>query len=200
MALDPSKYLGEHKVAAGETLSALAQRYYGTGDQAHWMLIYNENRDVIGSNPELIRTGQSLRIPRLQTTGPVIANHTVVGGDTLREISQRYYGTPDQWMAIYQANRDVIGPNPDLLRPGQLLKIPSVTGPTPKPEPKPDPGGEFLGTYTVKAGDTLSSIAQRYYGSAEAKFWKAIHRANKDVIGKDYRKILAGQVLKIPKL
>lgn len=198
MALDPNKYIGEHLVGAGESLSTIAQRYYGLGDQAHWMLIYTENRDQIGANPQVIQPGQKLRIPRLQPAGTIIATHTVVGGDTLRKLSEKYYGSPDGWMAIYQANQDVIGPNPDLIRPGQVLKIPMVSGPNPGPGGQPN--GEFIATYTVVAGDTLAAIAQRYYGSAATKYWKAIHRANKDVIGKDYTQIFPGQKLRIPKL
>ena len=49
--------------------------------------------------------------------------HTVGEGDSLTRISLRYYGTPNRWQEIYDANRDVLkGEN--ALRPGQRLKIP----------------------------------------------------------------------------
>lgn len=199
MAIDTTRYLAEHTVVSGDSLSAIAKRYYGSGDQAHWMLIYNENRNVIGPDPARIQVGQKLLIPRPDTNVTVIANHTVVTGDTLRKISEKYYGSPDGWASIYEMNKALIGSDPNLLRPGQVLKIPWVEG------PYPDPGdqtgnGEFIAIHTVAAGETLSAIAKRYYGSAEVKYWKPIHRANKDVIGKDYTKIFPGQKLKIPKL
>ncbi len=58
-------------------------------------------------------------------------------------------------------------------------------------------GGSSTATkiYEVKPGDSLSKIAKREYGSANA--WKAIFEANKDVI-KDPDKIYPGQKLKIP--
>jgi LysM repeat protein len=49
--------------------------------------------------------------------------------------------------------------------------------------------------YTVRAGDSLSSIAQRYYGSAAD--WPTLYTANKSVIANPNR-ILPGQVLTIP--
>jgi len=46
--------------------------------------------------------------------------YTVEAGDNLSKIGQKY-GLP--WKAIYDANRDIIS-NPDLIHPGQELKIP----------------------------------------------------------------------------
>jgi colicin import membrane protein len=57
-----------------------------------------------------------------------------------------------------------------------------------------------LDTYTVKAGDTLSDIALKYYKSAARDKWMAIYEANKAVIGDDHNVIKPGQELKIPKL
>ena len=55
-------YLGfwEHTVAAGDTLTALAQQYFGNND---WQPIQQANQHVI-SDPNLIFVGQVLRILR----------------------------------------------------------------------------------------------------------------------------------------
>jgi len=50
-------------------------------------------------------------------------------------------------------------------------------------------------TYTVQAGDTLSAIAKKFLGSANA--YMDIFNANKDQLS-DPDKIKPGQVLKIP--
>jgi len=47
--------------------------------------------------------------------------YTVKSGDTLSEIGQQH-GVA--WRDIYEANKDVIGDNPDKIRPGQTLRIP----------------------------------------------------------------------------
>ena len=55
-----------------------------------------------------------------------IAEHTVVAGDNLSFISQKYYGTQANFRLIYEANKDVIGDNMSLIRPGQKLRIPKL--------------------------------------------------------------------------
>jgi nucleoid-associated protein YgaU len=50
--------------------------------------------------------------------------YVVEAGDTMRSIAQQVYGDPELWPRIYDANRDVIGPDPDNLQVGMRLKIP----------------------------------------------------------------------------
>jgi uncharacterized protein YidB (DUF937 family) len=54
--------------------------------------------------------------------------YTVVAGDSLSKIAKRYYGDAGQWRRIFEANRDQIS-NPDLIHPGQKLKIPNPPRP-----------------------------------------------------------------------
>jgi nucleoid-associated protein YgaU len=51
------------------------------------------------------------------------AQYTVVAGDTLSAIAQNWYGDPNQWPRIFEANRNQIS-DPDLIFPGQVLRIP----------------------------------------------------------------------------
>lgn len=52
--------------------------------------------------------------------------YTVVSGDCLFGIARKFYGNGSQYTVIYDANRDVIGGNPNLIYPGQVLTIPAV--------------------------------------------------------------------------
>lgn len=91
------------------------------------------------SNPNLINIGQVIKIPKNQTTQTYI----VKSGDTLSEIAEDF-GTK----AIEIAKLNGIE-NPDLIKVGQVLTI----------------RGNSVATqtkYTIKSGDTLSEIAQRY--------------------------------------
>ena len=58
--------------------------------------------------------------------------------------------------------------------------------------------GDLLAEHTVGPGDSLSTIAKKYYGSAY--HYPFLYEANKDVIGDDPNVIIDGTVLKIPKL
>jgi nucleoid-associated protein YgaU len=49
--------------------------------------------------------------------------YTVQSGDTLWKIAEEAYGSGGEYMKIFEANRDQLD-NPDLIRPGQVLKIP----------------------------------------------------------------------------
>jgi len=53
----------------------------------------------------------------------------------------------------------------------------------------------YTQTYVVQSGDTLSKIAQKFYG--DAGLYPKIFQANKDVLS-DPNKISPGQKLRIP--
>ena len=58
---------------------------------------------------------------------PVAAQtYTVVRGDCLWNIAKRFYGSGAKYTIIYDANRGVIGGNPNLIKPGQVLTIPAM--------------------------------------------------------------------------
>jgi nucleoid-associated protein YgaU len=50
--------------------------------------------------------------------------YEVQSGDTLLSIAEQFYGDATQWRRIYDANKDVIGSDPDKLKIGMKLKIP----------------------------------------------------------------------------
>lgn len=60
-----------------------------------------------------------------------------------------------------------------------------------------DAGGSNR-TYTVQPGDSLSAIAQKFYGDGSEQSWRKIYDANKAVIGPDPNQIQVGMILIIP--
>ena len=50
--------------------------------------------------------------------------YTVKSGDSLWNIAKQYYGSGAMYTKIYEANKDLIGGNPNLIFPGQKLIIP----------------------------------------------------------------------------
>jgi LysM repeat protein len=51
--------------------------------------------------------------------------YTVQPGNTLSGIAQQVYGNSSLWRTIYDANLTVIGNDPNLIRPGEVLTIPA---------------------------------------------------------------------------
>jgi nucleoid-associated protein YgaU len=51
--------------------------------------------------------------------------YTVKAGDTLSKISKEYYGDANDYMKIFNANKDQLT-DPDKIKPGQVLKIPAA--------------------------------------------------------------------------
>jgi len=49
--------------------------------------------------------------------------YTVKPGDTLSQIARQHLGDANAYMKIYEINRDQLS-NPDLIKPGQVLKLP----------------------------------------------------------------------------
>ncbi len=67
--------------------------------------------------------------PKAQATGAGVGGgqstrkYTVAAGDTLSKISRQFYGDANQYMKIFEANRDKLK-DPNQIRPGQELVIP----------------------------------------------------------------------------
>lgn len=184
----PSTYV----VKGGDVLSTISQEVYGTS--RYWQRIAQANNIV---EPSRLRIGMILQIPPLPTGERVGITptpsageqiHRVEEGDTLSEISQKYYGTVRHVKDIMQANNLT---DENWLRIGQVLtipklEVPSITVWTPTPPTAP-------GEYVVQEGDTLTSISQQFYGST--RFYTLIMNAN----GIDYPEALRpGQKLVIP--
>lgn len=131
---------------------------------------------------------------------PVAAQSTVTyvvqPNDTLSSIARQHCTT---WQQIYNMNRAVIGPNPNVLRAGTVLVVPNNCGGNPPPGgtvpcdrgPSAHANGPINGNvYLVVRGDTMFSISQRFCTTVPQ-----LSAANG--IGNPWR-IYAGQTLVIP--
>jgi nucleoid-associated protein YgaU len=59
---------------------------------------------------------------------PYGRTYVVVRGDSLSLISGKFYGDVLLWPVIYDANKKVVGGNPNLIQPSQRLSIPPIGG------------------------------------------------------------------------
>jgi LysM repeat protein len=178
VAVIPAQAQGQvHTVQRGETMWSIATRY-GTTVEA----IARANGLA---NPRFIYAGQRLTIPSGGGGGASTAatggTYTVSRGDTLSSIASRHGTTVN---ALVQANGLH---NPRYIYAGQRLVIRGGGASAPAGGQATSTGGAV---YTVRRGDTLSSIASRHGTTASA-----IARAN-GLANPSY--IYAGQRLSIP--
>lgn len=150
--------------------------------------------------------------PPATVVPPSFYRYTVRPGDTARRISQRFYGVTDHWQQVMKAN-----PKTDFqrLREGMEILVPvnprNIQGIPADPSKRRQPGSpesqqteqnarEVTGpagfAYKVEPGDTLSGLAQRFYGRGSA--WRAIVAANREALGPEGEKLRPGMTITIP--
>lgn len=165
-----------YTVRSGDTLGSIASRA-GTSIAA-----LMERNGLANAN--LIRVGQVLRLPAASAAAPPAVSapaggathHVVRSGDTIGGVASRYGITQRQLI-------DANGLTGGMIYVGQRLRL------IPLPNASPS-GGAAATTHRVAAGQSLSSIAQRYGTTL-----RAIQAANGIT---DPNRVLVGAVLKIP--
>jgi nucleoid-associated protein YgaU len=113
-----------HRVRTGDTLAAIANRYYGSGSS--YRVIVEANRDTL-SSPDAIKPGQVLYLPLEPLKGRPARQrpdaYVVAQGDTLEVVARKVLGNGEKGPAILAANRVAL-PNAQSLAPGLILEIP----------------------------------------------------------------------------
>ena len=156
-----------YTVKSGDSLWSIANKYNTT---------VNELKALNGLTSNTLQIGQILTVPG--STGeapstPTTGNtYTVKSGDSLWSIANRYNTTVNTLKSLN-------GLTSDNLSVGQTLKLPGNTGETIVES----------NTYTVKSGDSLWSIANRY--GTTVNNLKSLNNLTSDNLS-------VGQVLRVP--
>ncbi|MBI4037802.1 LysM peptidoglycan-binding domain-containing protein [Candidatus Curtissbacteria bacterium] len=122
---EAKKPLGDYKVVAGDSLSKISEKYYGSLDK--WPVIAKANNIA---NPNLISVDAELKIPSKEEAENVFLDMTITSykvnqGDTLFAISEKVYGNGSMWTRIATANNVGRLPNGNpLIFSGSTLVIP----------------------------------------------------------------------------
>lgn len=113
-----------YAVQSGDNLWNIAKEKLGDGTR--WNEIYALNKDLLGSKPELIHTGDQLKLPDAEVASADSAAYTVKSGDNLWDIAHEKLGDGSRWTEIYEANRNVIGADPSMIHTGVELRLPGM--------------------------------------------------------------------------
>lgn len=172
-----------YKVQKGDTLSKIAGKY---------QMSVTEIKKANGLKSDFLSVNQMLKITvaSKMTQASQPATYTVVKGDALIKIANRYHvtvGELKQWNKL----------NSTIIHVGQKLKVsaPTTTATTPKPSAKPvtKPVTATPQTtttvYTVKGGDYLGKIAGKH--ATTVTNLKSLNKLKSDMI-------YVGQKLKVP--
>ncbi len=170
-----------YTVMKGDTLSSIAHR---TGTSVEALETTNHL-----ANPNFILPGEVLSITGsapAAATAPTVAGtrYVVRAGDTLFSIAGSHGTTA---AALASANGIA---NPNRIFQGQVLTMPSGSGPASTAAPATTGASTSNGRYVVRPGDTMSAVAQRL-GTTVAAVTAANHIANANLI-------YPGQVLVTP--
>jgi nucleoid-associated protein YgaU len=161
-----------YTIKKGDWLSTIAEKFYG--DPLLFNRIYEANKNVI-NNPNLIYAGKEILIPNVDVT----YSYTVKTGDKLSDIAETFLGSSNKANELIEQNKGILGKGNQLIR-GQVIEIKYNDGTV---------------CYTVRSGDWLSKIAEKFYGDAYLYPW--LFQKNKHII-KEQNLIYLGQQILIP--
>lgn len=164
-------------VQKGDTLYALASKYLGDGNK--WRQILEANRQTL-PDAESLRPGMKLVMPNTQ--------QRVVSQPSTSSAGRR---PETRTLAATTSRRSASNARPTLS--GARFVPVSNTAATSVVRPSPFDGSSKR--HTVRSGESLASIARRYYGDAEQ--WPRIFQANKDRLPNE-NVVPVGTVLVVP--
>jgi len=155
-----------HVVRAGENLTMIARRYYGTEGERLWQRIWKANKDTV-SDPNRLATGQKLLIPGLPAETPARSADTVLA-EAAAPVSGATIDRDSVPVVNAQELARMVGNQSDLLE--QPSKAPA--------------------TYRVRKGDTFYHIATNLYG--DGRLARLLILRNKHLVP-DETKLKVGQ-------
>ncbi len=89
-------------------------------------MLNNELENIQASQLRSAQASASAAAAEEAAKKMIMAEHTLKADETLSHLSLKYYGSAYEpyWRVIYEANKELIGPNPGNVRPGMVIKIP----------------------------------------------------------------------------
>ena len=127
----------KHTVAAGDTLSEIADLYYGRAGRFGVILEANPHLE----GPHALKIGAIITIPAppdpvsakaARTTArpsrppshAAATTYRVRRGDSFYSIARAHYGSGLRWTEVFELNKELVKNDPKRLRPGMVIRLP----------------------------------------------------------------------------
>lgn len=197
---------GHHEVAAGETLSGIADQHRVRGG---WPALYERNRGVVGADPDLILPGQRLSLrggaaapPRPRADSPATETKKT-GGDGAKPAGTKTQKPRDKAKPGGKAKPDKAKPRkseperakPDSTKPDGKKGTPARRGEAEaKPKPKPKPEARPAADYTSPLAGAATGTPYGASGSS----WSSGYHTGVDFpvsVGTGVRSVADGEVV-----
>lgn len=125
----------QHRIEYGDTLFAIAERYYGSGTAVSTIVAANPK----ARDPKRLKLGTVLvlpapasrssasRAPATNSRAPrsTAREYIVRQDDSFYTIAKHVYGDGRRWHELYQLNKALVRNNPKRLKPGMTIKLPT---------------------------------------------------------------------------
>ncbi len=96
----------------------------GEPGDLYYSIQLSEWKEYGAKTLDLSAEGTATELPAQRGGSPAAPkSYTVLPGDSLWAIAKRFYGSGSKWKELYAANKSVVGTNPNLIYPGQVLTL-----------------------------------------------------------------------------
>jgi nucleoid-associated protein YgaU len=145
----------QHVIQAGETYSALAEKYFGSARYVGLIVKANPGKDprrlLVGSKinippaPKDVASksdgkpiaGGSAKLARVPNEAapavPADRAYKVQPGESWNDIAAKFLGDQKRWPELYELNKDRVATNPASLRSGTVIELPAGVKSTTRP-------------------------------------------------------------------
>jgi tetratricopeptide (TPR) repeat protein len=167
----------------------LGMKYYRIGKYG---LARKEFLTALKFNPDH-KSASKMLVSRQPRKTPKYVYHVIQAGESLASIAKKYYGDYKKYELIARFNQLKDATN---VKPGQRIMIPDAKGmqiPTRSPGKKG--GSRSYVLHKIKPGESISKLAQSYYGD-----YKRFHAIAQFNGMDDATRVSVGQKVKVPRL
>ncbi len=187
----PQPEVRRYHVVGGDTLTAVAVKVYGPGQEDEYWRIFQANRNQL-NDPGDIYPGQMLVIPPLTDAADPAELQAINRPQAQAPLAPRgVLETDDGQPMRGEMDAQELRAHLQARQPQPAPRV------APEPVVAPAPQQVAYRSYVVRSGDTLTAIARRELGDDSTRTVNAIYELNRNVL-RDPNQLSIGTTIRIP--